>query len=184
MQGEQPSQAFRTCSIEDRTRLVHKLIALKVRLEALMKEAPHKVQLDIAGHCINDQSISCSQLDLGLRHLPILQGVIANSYPLTFSTAAHISLPYQAMLCDTWFAAGLAGKRMNCYRRQLWQAFPGNRVRTSRVLHRSRKVDLREERSFLERRLASPLLVARSFMRATTSSIPVDRFAPASARAG
>lgn len=53
------------------------------------------------------------------------------------------------------------------------------------MLHRSLKVDFRDDLSLLDLRLASPLLVARSFIRATTSSIPGERIlADASALAG
>lgn len=55
---------------------------------------------------------------------------------------------------------------------------------TSRVLHSPLKVALRDDLSFLERREASPLLVARSRMRATTSSIPGERLPAAAALLG
>ena len=51
---------------------MQELIALQVCLEAFSQEAPEVVQLHIACHCVDDQGVPSSQLDLALCHLPIL----------------------------------------------------------------------------------------------------------------
>ena len=60
----------------------------------------------------------------------------------------------------------------------------GSPARTCTAEHSPRKVDRRLARSRLERRLASPRLVARSRMRATTSSMPAARTPPSSPASG
>lgn len=53
--------------------LVQEHIVLQVRLKAFVEEAPQEIQLHIARHCVYDQGVSCLQLYLALRRLPILQ---------------------------------------------------------------------------------------------------------------